>query len=80
MRNLTITEQKDLLEQVNAKKHIDVQEDVAFRYVSDRWDIWEAFNINTLHTLLVRDDAHICNVLGNMNYTKAYKLHEQNKY
>jgi sucrose-6-phosphate hydrolase SacC (GH32 family) len=51
----------------------DFNQDTSFRLIDNGFTYYEVVTMNTLHSVLVPVNAHICNVIGNMNYTNAYK-------
>jgi len=76
MRNLTISEQTVILESAKVCKrdnlNFDLNQDFSVRYNLKGYSYYEVVKIDTLHSVLFPIDAHICNVIGNMNYTEAY--------
>ena len=91
LRNLTISEQNQLLESTKICKRncwktgwvnglyqdaykFDFNQDTSFRYISEGFNYYGVVTLNTLNTVLVPIDAHICNIIGNMNYTDAYNI------
>ena len=82
LRNLT---SKEISHINNSAKElgrdVDFTQDCAVRYISNYGKGHEmtlVVNYNTLHSVKVPEDAHIANVIGNMNYTDAYKDKENN--
>jgi len=80
MRKLTLAEQMRIIESANLCKernlNFDINQDFSMRYVTNfgkGYSMYEVATLENLHTILVPKDYHICNVLGNMNYTRAYK-------
>ena len=67
--------------QLYKRKHpeFDFKQDSSFRYISNYGkghEYWGTINLDTLHQVQVPVDAHIANIVGNMNYTDAYKKQE----
>lgn len=81
LRNLTPKEMSHINNSAKELgRDVDFTQDTAVRYISDYGKGHEmtlVVNYNTLHNVKVPEDAHIANVIGNMNYTDAYK--EQGK-
>ena len=57
-------------------KVFDFKQDTSLRYTSNGLEYWAVVTESTLHSIEVPSDSHICNVIGNFNYTKAYKQNE----
>ena len=81
MRKLTPDEQNLLLNhRLVTSGKVDINQDVAFRYINSKHqELYEVFNRNTIYDVVVPEDAHVANVIGNMNYTDAYKQQEERK-
>ena len=81
MRKLTPDEQNLLLNhRLITSGKVDLNQDVAFRYINSKHqDLYSVFNRNTIYDVVVPEDAHVANVIGNMNYTDAYKQQEERK-
>jgi hypothetical protein len=77
MRNLTPVEQLRILESCKVcKEPVNIHEDFAVRYISNGYEYFQAVNSTTLNSIFFPSDSHICNVIGNMNYTEAYRILE----
>ena len=63
-------------------RYFDFSQDSSLRYISNYgqgYEYWTVVNKNTLHKIKVPVDSHIANVIGNMNYTDAYKKGEEDR-
>ena len=84
MRLLTQDEKQRVIDSVRQgeDKGLDFTQDSALRYISNGGrgqTMWTTVNYDKLHSLKVPEDAHVANVVGNMNYTDAYKKLEASK-
>ena len=84
MRLLTQEEKQRVVDSAKygEREGLDFTQDSALRYISKNGRghvMWTVVNYNKLHSLKVPEDAHIANVVGNMNYTNAYKELEASK-
>ncbi len=53
--------------------NFDFNQDTSFRYIFNGYQHYEVVTLNTLHTVLIPNGSHVCNIIGNMNYTDAYR-------
>ena len=83
LRKLTNNEKMRIFDSAKQKglrdKFFDFNQDSSLRYISNYgkgYQYWIPVNRETIHNLEVPEDAHIANIIGNMNYTDADKKRE----
>jgi len=90
-RHLTTEEKKQILKSALHYKEFacysfDLYQDFSIRYIATngitnvKYTYYTAANMDTLNSVLVPIEADICNVIGNMNYTNAYKSFSTNQF